>query len=225
MKGFTLKVEEYVPAATFLKTSFVRDREELSSRFSEFTPDYLAGFETQLAKVTGLEQTLTLTEEQKGLTASLYEASSIVNKDLNFLSFYFERAGLDKAIVTAVKKDLTSRNVEGASLKLVGLIQFITEKSALLESKGMNAGFPAELDAARVNLTTKNELQNKVMDIKKQLYKDNKVEYDKLYEYISVIAKAGKIMYDGMSKKDEYTVTKLISRMRGGGGGATPPVA
>lgn len=225
MKGFTLKAEEYVPAATFLKTSFVRDREELSSRFSEFTPNYLAGFEAQLAKVTSLEQALTLTEEQKGITASLYDASNVVNKDLNFLSFYFERAGLDTAIVTAVKKDLTSRNVEGASLKLVGLIQFITSKSTLLESKGMNAGFSAELDAARVNLMAKNELQNKVMDTKKQLYKDNKEEYDKLYEYVSVIAKAGKIMYDGMSKKDEYTVTKLISRMRGGGGGATPPVA
>lgn len=225
MKGFTLKAEEYVPAATFLKTSFVRDREELSSRFSEFTPDYLAGFEAQLTKVTGLEQALILTEEQKGITASLYDASNVVNKDLNFLSFYFERAGLDTAIVTGVKKDLTSRNVEGACLKLAGLIQFITGKSALLESKGMNAGFPAELDAARVNLMTKNELQNKVMDTKKQLYKDNKAEYDKLYDYVSMIAKAGKIMYDGMSKKDEYTVTKLISRMRGGGGSVTPPVA
>ncbi len=46
------------------------------------------------------------------------------------------------------------------------------------------------------------------MNIKKQLYKDNKTEYDALYSYLSVITKAVKIMYDGERKKDEYIITK-----------------
>jgi hypothetical protein len=42
------------------------------------------------------------------------------------------------------------------------------------------------------------------------------VEYDKLYDFIKTITGAGKIMYDGMVKANEYTVTKMISRIRSG---------
>ncbi|WP_130734279.1 hypothetical protein [Flavobacterium sp. J27] len=213
-KGFYLKMEEYVPAGAFLKASFVRDREELATRFSEFTTAYLQDFEVQLAKVAGLEQTLVLTEEQKGVTVSLYTTSEVANKELNFLSFYFERANLDPAIISAVKKDLAVKNIEGAVLKLDAVIQYVLSKKTLLESKGMSAAFPDELTTLKEDLKAKNELQNVVMNVKKQLYKDNKQEYDALYAYISVIAKAGKIMYDGLSKRDEYTVTKITSRMR-----------
>lgn len=83
-------------------------------------------------------------------------------------------------------------------------------------TKGMIELFPDELSAIKEDLSTKNELQNSVMNVKKQLHKDNKVA---LYASISLITKAGKIMYDGLSKKDEYTVTKLISRMREGKSG------
>jgi hypothetical protein len=215
-KGINLRMEEYVPTGAFLKTSFERDRVELATRFSEFTAAYLADFEAQLTKVEKLEQTLTLTEEQKSITASLYVASNVLNKDLNFLSFYFERADLDTTIITAVKKDLLNRNIEGAALKMEAVIQYVVSKKALLESKGMSTTFPDELTTAKVALASKNELQNSVMNIKKQLHKDNKVEYEKLYAFVSLISKAGKIMYDGLSKRDEYTVAKLIARMRGG---------
>ncbi len=221
--GVNLRMEEYVPAGTFLKTSFQRDRAELATRFSEFTPAYLTDFEAQLTKVSKLEQTITLTEEQKGVTASLYEVSNGLNKDLNFLSFYFERAGIDTAMITAIKKDLNVRNIEGATLKIEGLIQFVESKSEVLLTKGMTASFTTELAATKEDLLVKNELQNKVMNIKKQLHKDNKAEYDALYNYISVITKAGKIMYDGERKKDEYIITKLISRMRGGKSGSDKP--
>jgi hypothetical protein len=217
-KGIKLKQEEYVPAGNFLKTSFARDRAELLKRFSEFTTEYESGFETQLTKVGKLEQTLKLTEEQKGVTVSLYQASDLVNKEMNFLSFYFKRANLDSSLVSDVKKDLKNRNVEGATKKMEGLIQYIIEKSTVLESKGMATGFPEELSTSKTDLEAKNILQNKIMDIKGQLHEDNKAAYEKLYEYISTIANAGKIMYDGQGKTDEYTVTRLISRMRGGGG-------
>jgi hypothetical protein len=67
--------------------------------------------------VSKLEQTLKLSEEQKGVTVSLYEASDVVNKEMNFLSFYFNRAKLDSSLVSAVKNDLKKRNVEGANQK------------------------------------------------------------------------------------------------------------
>jgi hypothetical protein len=41
---------------------------------------------------------------------------------------------------------------------------------------------------------------------------------------IGCTATVGKIFYNGAVKTDEYTISKMISRMRGGGGGTPPPV-
>jgi hypothetical protein len=62
------------------------------------------------------------------------------------------------------------------------------------------------------------------MNNKKQLYEDNKTDYDALYDFIKTITGAGNIFYNGVVKADEYTVTKMIARMRGGGGGTPPTV-
>ena len=206
-----------------MKTSFTRDRAELATRFAEFTPEYEAEFNTQLRKVAKLEQTLKLTEEQKQVTETLYEKADLVNKEFNFLSFYFKRADLDSGILTAVKKDLVSRNIEGACFKMEGLMQYVAENETVLVSKGMAAGFVATLETDVEDLTIKNALQNKIMNIKGQLHEDNAGEYKKLYTYIATIAAAGKIMYDGVGKVDEYTLGKVLSRMRIINSGKVPP--
>jgi hypothetical protein len=215
-KSKKLRVEEYVPAATFLMASFVRDRVELSGRFSEFTVGYQSDFKTQLNKVKTLEQSLMLTEKQKMITTKLYLAVDGLNKELNFLSFYFNRAFLDTAILSKVKRDLVRHNVEGACLKLGGLIQYVTEQHVVLESKGMAVGLPAQLSVVKADLEAKNALQNELMDDKGQLFEDNSAEYKLLYGFVGTIIKAGKVMYDGMGKEDEYTMSKIIGRMRFG---------
>jgi hypothetical protein len=213
--------EEYVPAATFLMESFERDREKLVAKFSEFTPDYAASFNKQLATVKALEAPYQLTEEQKKITENLHLTAAEMSKELNFLSFYFKRAALDPAILTQIKKDINRHNIEGACLKTKDLIDFIKKEHVVLESKGMAVSFPAELEATKADLEARNASQNKIMNDKGQLYEDNKADYDALYEFIKTITGAGKIFYNGAVKANEYTVTKLISRMRGGGG--TPP--
>lgn len=222
-KGFKLRMEEYVPTGTFLKTSFTKDRAELATRFAEFTTEYEVAFIEQLTKVAKLEQTLKLTEKQKKVTETLYEKADLVNKEFNFLSFYFKRAGLDSSILTDVKNDLASKNIEGACFKMEGLMQYVADNKTVLVSKGMAAGFVATLETDVVDLSAKNELQTEVMNIKGQLHRDNASEYKKLYAYISTIAAAGKIMYDGAGKMDEYTLSKVLSRMRIIKSGKVPP--
>lgn len=209
-----LRLEEYTPAADFLLVSFMRDREELSGRFSEFTTEYLDDFKAQLDKVKTLEQTLKLTEEQKGVTQALYVMANAVNAELNFLTFYFKRAGLEVSAVTKLKMDLQNRNIEGACLKMAGLIQFIIENNAVLESKGMAATFPAQLQSQKAALEAKNTEQNAIMNTKDHLYAVNGSEYKALYTFLSTVASAGKIMYDGQAKEDEYIIARLIGRMR-----------
>jgi hypothetical protein len=50
--------------------------------------------------------------------------------------------------------------------------------------------------------------------------------YDALYDYIKTVANAGKIMYKGKTKVVEYTISKIIARLRSsndGGGDIIPP--
>ena len=75
-------------------------------------------------------------------------------------------------------------------------------------------------------LEQENVLQNEVKNQIGALYTENKAEYDALYDYISEIAADGKIMYAKTPKAKEYTIAKIIERMRSGNTGgidaATP---
>lgn len=220
-----LKIEEYSPIAGFLKDSFAADRVQLSTRFAKFTPQFEADFNAQRLVVKDLDSTLVLTQEQKDATALLYSKADEVNVELNFLSFYFRDSGLDTKMITKTKSNLEARNIEGACLKIKDIIQYITANHVVLESKGMAATYPADLAADKLFLEDKNEIQNTVKNAVKGLYSANSATYDNLYTYISTICDAGKIMYKGQVKADQYTISKLIKRMRSGnsGGSSTPP--
>jgi hypothetical protein len=226
MASLRLKVEEYSPIAGFLKDSFAVDRPALSVRFAKFTPQFEADFNAQRLVVKDLDSTLVLTEEQKGVTNLLYNKADEVNAELNFLSYYFREAGLDTKIITKTKSNLVSRNIEGACLKIKDIIQYIAANQSNLESKGMATNYPADLATDRLFLESKNEVQNTVKNAVKDLYNANRTAYDDLYSYISTICDAGKIMYKGQIKADQYTISKLQQRMKSGNSGSktTPPV-
>jgi len=218
-KVYSFLKEEYLPGALFIKASFKRDREELATRFSEYTPEYLVGFETQITKVKQIQQTLVLTEAQKQATVNLYLKADRVNVEFNFLSSYFKKCGLDTKILSEVKKDLTTHNIEGATAKIATVIQLIDANKAALVAKGMAADFSASLAVDRDYLEQENVLQNEVKNQIGALYTANKAEYDALYAYISEIAADGKIMYAKTPKAKEYTIAKIIERMRSGNTG------
>lgn len=61
------------------------------------------------------------------------------------------------------------------------------------------------------------------MNTLKVLHDANKGIYKELYDYISTIAEAGKIKYKGTVLADQYTISKIIDRMRSSNqGGSTP---
>jgi sulfur transfer complex TusBCD TusB component (DsrH family) len=223
-KGKQFLQEEYLPGALFIKTSFIRDRAEMVTRFAEYTPEYLVGFEAQITAVKQIQGALMLTEAQKQATANLYLKADSVNVEFNFVSSYFKKCKLDTKILSQVKKDLTARNIEGAIDKIATVIQMVAVNAAALMSKGMAANFAETLAADRDYLELQNALQNQVKNQVSDLYTANKAEYDALYEYIAEIANDGKIMYKGTPKAKEYTITKIIERMRSvnAGGGDAP---
>jgi len=223
--GFSIRTEEYAPLGDFLMKSFIRDQAGIEIRFSKLNASYLDAFRNQLEVVKGLEGTLKLTEDQKRATAELYAEADVVNKDLNFLSSYFRDAGLPTEAITQLKKSLTKSNIEGALLEMNEVKQYVEAHQGALEAEGMSAGYPAELESHRVSMAVKNTLQNTVLNARKQLVDANKGDYKKLYTFIKTVAEKGKLVFKGTVIEDEYSITKLIGRMRapkkGGGDGPT----
>lgn len=225
-----IRKEEYTALGDFVRVSFVRDQAVILSRFTKLNAGFLVDFTTKLEEIKVLESGLVLTEEQKAVTSKLYAEAAALNKELNFLIRYIKEVGLSSEAVTELKKDLISNNIEGAILKIESVKQYVIAKSAELEAIGMSATFAADLEGHRVSLSERNALQNSFMNSRKQLTETNKAKYNELYSYITKIINAGKLVFDGTATRDEYTITKVVSRMRfakSGGGGeiGSPPVA
>ena len=209
-----VKHEEVTPLGDFVLTSYARDFDAIKSKFSILDGAFKDGFVAKLAFVKELESGLVLTEEQKGVTASLYAEAERLNGELNFLSTYFADADLNSGIVTAVKNDLFNGNIEGAILKLEGLKQFVTTHQVVLVKQGMDAGFATVLGDYKVSMTTKNNTQNEIINNRKKLTDANASDYAELLKMIKQITNKGKLVFKGTVYQDEYTTTKVIQRMR-----------
>ena len=213
-KSKKLRIEEYVPAAKWLMKSLIRDRSELANRFIEFTEDYVNQFTDQIETIKSLEKSLVLTEQQKEATESLYLASDRLSLELSFLTFHFKRASLYPGILTMVKKEIANRNIEGACQKMGGLISYVSAEHEILESKGMEIGFPAELAIMKSDLEMRNSYLNEILENRDQLYDDNVEEYKLLHEFITTVSNAGKVIYEGQDKESDYSISKIIGHMR-----------
>lgn len=215
-KKVSLKMrnEEYAVAGRFLQTSFNRDRNALSELSNEFNEQYATDFGLQIDRVEQMEQGLGLSQQQRDATTSLYALTDEMNKELNAISFRFSKVGLPTALVVQVKQQLRSGNVEGACKDVAGLVQLIIERQADLEAKGMQPTYPQELKVKNEKLREFNALQNALMDQRKGVTFDSETEYKTLYAYIQNICRAGKIVFDGTITEDEYTISRLIRRMR-----------
>ena len=208
----------------FLMTSFVRDQAAIEVRFPKLNAGYVSTFQNKLADIKELEGTLRLSVDQKRATEQLYAEADVVNKELNFLSSYFKDAGLPTDAISGLKKKLSRGNIEGALLDMKDVKDFVITNQPALEVEGMAAGYPAALEAHRVSMSDKNELQNSVLNARKTLVDANKGDYKALYAYISTVATKGKLIFNGTVVADEYNLTKVVSRMRAPkkGGGDTP---
>ena len=209
-----VRKEEYTALGDFILPSFVRDQSAIVAMFPKFDNVFLSAFTTKLAFVKQLESGLVMTEEQKNATISLYETATDLNNKLTVLNSYMADAGLSTNAVTILKKDLFKHNIEGAILKIEALKQYVTSNQIALEAEGMSNGFTATLDDYKVQLETKNGLQNQYMNNLKQLTETNSIHYDTLYGFISKIAAKGKLVFKNTVTQDEYTITKSVSRMR-----------
>lgn len=209
-----LKKEEYTALADFVMTSFIRDQSQIMLRFPKLNETFLADFNAKLEEVKTLESVLVLTEEQKKTTTTLNQAADSLNNELNFLISYSNDADLNSEAISNLKKDLTKGNIEGAVFKIEGVKQYVQAHNAILEEQGMAADFAAQLEAYKTKLQSQNVLQYQLMNSRKSLTKVNIDQYKALYAYVVKILNAGKLIFNGTIIKQEYTLSKVVGKLR-----------
>jgi hypothetical protein len=212
-----VRKEEYTVLGDFILTSYSRDLVTISTRFPKLGTAFKDEFVAKLNFVKALESGLVLKENQKEATSSLYQEAGELNGELNFVSSYFKDAGLNTALVTDLKNDLFNHNIEGALLKIEGLKQYIVAHLVALVEEGMEEHFPDKLTDHKVSLTAKNNAQNALINDHKELINANVAHYDALYSFIASIAEKGKLVFKGTVYQDEYTISKVMKRMRAPG--------
>lgn len=209
-----IRHEEYATLGDFIKASFIADQAEIMSRYPKLNEAFLTEFSTKLETVKNLTKRGVITQQQKTNTKSLYDEAEALDKELDYLTDYFEDANLDNKPVRELRNCLSTSNIEGATDKIETVIQLILANHPALVDEGMPSDFEETLTAHKLSLSQKNALQNQHMDKGKGISGNNLDAYEKLYALISKVANAGKKVFNGKIKEDEYTVTKILKRMR-----------
>lgn len=147
-----------------------------------------------------------------------------MRKDLKLFQKVIKKSKLDTNIVTVLLKNSNKRNMEGALVNIKSTEQIVAANSALLTSKGMKAAFPTFLTDNFAAINTLSNQQNEIMKQRKQLTEDNHGSYKALNAFITDVCGIGRTVYEGMIKADEYTISKLLTKLYSSGGICpTPP--
>lgn len=206
-----LKKESYTAVAEFMLVSFERDLSEFTKSFKTVDTEYLSKFKSAIAEAKSLGSAMAIQAEQKNVTKKLYEYADQLKDMIAFLKRYAEKANLETTILGRIATSLRAKNIEKSVIDTrAALPYFIENKDKMTD---MPEGFLDKIEPIIDNFEKLNISQNSLMNQRKQITSESKDVYQKLYVYISEIADMGKMIYKQSTKKDEYTISKILSRM------------
>ncbi|MBP1618523.1 MAG: hypothetical protein H6Q14_2350 [Bacteroidetes bacterium] len=207
-----LRLEDYPAIADFIFTSFERDLADFTAKYKTMNSDYLAAAKSANITLKSIQATLIAKLEQKDVTAELYTTADSLKSKIILLKDYAQRGKIPTDSLSDCVYKLTKRNIEGALLTLRSALPYYDQNSSKLLD--MPDGFLVALSNQINELDTLNNAQNTAINRSKESTANNKEVYKQVYQYITDIAKAGKIIYAKTPKADEYTISKLQSRVR-----------
>ena len=223
MANATLNYEEYPAIGDALIASFNRDQAELAGHYKMMDSDYLTGFQESIDAVRGAASVLAKTEELKSVTKKLYGLADEANVKLLFLIDYVKDAGLESASISGIRTKLTTRNIEGAVYDLREVLPYLESHQATLEAGDMPEKFLNYFPPILPQLESWNAEQIAIISNRKTLVEANKVLFETAYGYISKVSNNGKKVFKNSVKKDDYTIAKLIAKVRVDGQGGESP--
>lgn len=223
MAHSNLNYEEYPAIGDALIASFSRDQVELAGHYKMMDSDYLTDFQNAIDAVRGTASVLAKTEELKSVTRQLNGLADEANERLLFLLDYVKDAGLDSASISGIRTKLTRRNIEGAVYDIREVLPYLESHRAALDAGNMPRDFLTYFPPILPQLEAWNAEQIGIISNRKALVEANKALFEAAYSYISKVSNNGKKVFKNTVKKDDYTIAKLISKVRVEGKGEEEP--
>lgn len=210
-KGKKLKQENYTATADFMIASLERDLADFTKVFKTIDSTFLEKFKKANDQLKGINSPLITKQQQKETTQALYIKADEFKEKLTLLKAYAKRAKIDAPLLQDTITALKSRNIEKAVKNTRELLPFLTQN--IEKIKDMPDNFLEEIPDTITYFEEKSTIQNILMSQSKQATAEVKILYETLYNYIKEVADAGKIIFKGSPKKDDYTISKVLQRM------------
>lgn len=212
MPTTNLKQEEYTAIADFMLQSFERDQSEFLKYYKAMDAAFLAEFKAANEQLKKKSSGMMRVKQLKSTTKTLYTLLDEIKKDVIFLKDYALKAKLEVDSLTKIVKQLTSRNAEGVVKMLRETLPYYEQHTS--EMTNMPDGFLTVLKDKIEQIETLNATQDNTINEKKGVTSTNRGHHKELYAYISEVARAGKRIFEGTSKADEYVIQRVVGRMR-----------
>ena len=212
MKAPTIKHEDYAVIADFIAVSFERDLTYFSEIYKTMNAEYLENFKKAISKLKNNDSTNAIVVKQKETTAKLYKQADELRRSITFLKDYTERSGLDTSLLKVIVAKINGRNIAGVVKAVRDAIPYYSDNIERIAD--MPEGFLERVVEQTKQLDALNILQNTLMNERKYHTQANKEMYALIKKYIGDIAKAGKLIFKGQKKEEEYVISKIVTRAK-----------
>lgn len=212
MKSLKMRQAEYPLVGMAVKDSFKRDQTEFAKHYKTMDASYLTLFETSLAQVQAVHAASTGLAEQKEVSAKVYLLEEDLLRRTTFLKDYAADAAQDTTPAADTAKALRRGDTEAAVKALRQAATHYTPDIAAMQD--MPQDFLTQISADTAELERMNNEQNTAMNFRPGLTEENRAKYDTLDACIAKVSNAGKRIFRGTAKADEYTISKILTRIR-----------
>ena len=229
-RNFSFRNEEVPVVAGTVRDSLARDLADFGAFSPKYSEAYLTGLSEKITLVETRTGTKVFLAQQKAITAKLYSDIDSLRPKLTRLEGYLflAKGTLNVAApdfgISAVRKVMNNKDVEGLLDRLTHTLQLVDTNTAALETVGFSAVAKAELEGLRDSIRGANAEQNLKMDEKEAAVQSNDGLLSELMEMVMEIMDIGKRLYkyDNPEKTGDYTAKVIKGRIRHEGGSITP---
>jgi hypothetical protein len=221
-RNYNCKDEELPVICRFSAISLRRDQADFTAYSSKLGEAYLTDYESRIATVEELLSPASETAEMKKITDRIHSGMNVLQDYVNHLGGYLEMAGgsIDLSAadfgLSELRKGIHHTDPEKVLDRLKDVNKNVVKYKAALAEQGFTDALQAKLVEVYTSLNADRQLQYQILTNRKALVQSNVGTLNDLYDRLTEILRAGKILYQGKDavKLQEYTFTELLKRVR-----------
>jgi len=221
-RSYHCKDEELPVILRLSLVSLKRDLADFTAYSPKFDQAYLAGYESEIAKIEELLSPASETAEMKKMTDRLHSGMVDLLKLANRLEGYLKMAGSSIKLsatdfgLAELRRGINRTDPEKVIDRLKDVNKNVEKYKAELAEQGLTDLFQNNLLETYLTISADRQFQYQILTNRKALVQSNVGILNDLYDRLMEILRTGKILYQGKDavKLQEYTFSELQKRVR-----------